>query len=116
MGVRNDTLGSYCSKALEKFRKSRPELAFMAAVQAGMTAAKNSEAGDTDGGTTTCGNGQAMLGQRIVEVAEPHAGADGRHVLRDRHRMHRRDVEDNPVGRRPAGNRMPAAADGHRQA
>ena len=46
MGVRNDALGPYCSKALEKFRKSRPELAFMAAMQAGMTEAKNDDSGD----------------------------------------------------------------------
>jgi tetratricopeptide (TPR) repeat protein len=43
MGVRNDALGPYCSKAFEKFRKSRPELAFMAAMQAGLTDAKNAE-------------------------------------------------------------------------
>jgi hypothetical protein len=56
------------------------------------------EAGDPDGGTAAGGDGQAMLGQGVVELAEPHAGTDGRHVARDRHRAHGRDVEDDPVG------------------
>ena len=62
------------------------------------------------------GNGQAMLGQLVVEVAEPHAGTYGRHLLRDRNRAHRCDVEDNSVGRGSAGNRVPAAPDRRRQA
>ena len=52
-----------------------------------------------------------MLGQLVVEVAGPHASTYGRHLLRDRNRAHRCDVEDNPVGRGSAGNRVPAAPD-----
>jgi hypothetical protein len=78
--------------------------------------AAEGQAGDPDGGTAAGGNGQAMLGQRIVEDAEPHAGTDGRRLLCDRDRVHRCDVEDNPVGRGPAGNRVPAASDRRRQA
>jgi hypothetical protein len=67
------------------------------------------EAGDPDGGTAAGGDGQAMGGQRVVELVEPHAGADGRHVLRDRHRAHGRDVEDDPrrsrTGPRPSARR-----------
>jgi hypothetical protein len=73
--------------------------------------AAEGEAGDPDGGTAAGGAGQAVLGQRIVERAEPHAGTDGGHVPRDRHRAHGHDVEDDPVGRGPAGNRVPAAPD-----
>ena len=40
MGMRNETLGPYCVKALEKFRTTRPELAFMAAVQTGIADTK----------------------------------------------------------------------------
>jgi hypothetical protein len=78
--------------------------------------AAEGEAGDPDRGPAAGRNGQALLGQRIVEVAEPHAGTDGRHLLRDRHRAHRRDIEDKPVGRGPAGNRVAAAPDRRRQA
>lgn len=72
------------------------------------------EADDPDGGTAAGGNAQAMLGQLVVEVAEPHAGTYGRHLLRDRNRAHRCDVEDNPVGRGSAGNRVPGAPDRRR--
>lgn len=49
MGMRNDALGPYCAKAFEKFRQSRPQLAFMAAVQAGVA---ESRTGNTDEGTS----------------------------------------------------------------
>jgi hypothetical protein len=78
--------------------------------------AAEGEAGDPDGGTAAGGDGQAMGGQRIVEVAEPHAGADGCNLARERHRAHGREVEDDPLGRGPAGDRVPAAADRRRQA
>jgi hypothetical protein len=74
------------------------------------------EAGDPDRGTTAGGDGQAMGGQRVVELAEPHAGTDGRHLARDRHRAHGRDVENDPFGRGPAGDRVPTAPDRRRQA
>jgi hypothetical protein len=78
--------------------------------------AAEGEAGDPDRGTAAGGDGQAMGGQRVVEVAEPHAGTDGRHLARDRHRAHGRDVQDDPVGRGPAGDRVPAAPDRRPQA
>ena len=40
------------------------------------------EACDSDGGAAARGDGQAMLGQPIVEITEPYAGADGRYALR----------------------------------
>jgi hypothetical protein len=79
-------------------------------------AAAEGEAGDPDRGTAAGGNGQAMGGQRVIELAEPHAGTHGRHVPRDRHRAHGPGVEDNPVGRGPPGNRVPAVPDHRRQA
>jgi hypothetical protein len=78
--------------------------------------AAEGEAGDPDGGTAAGGDSQAVLGELVVEVAEPHAGTYGRHLLRDRNRAHRCDVEDNSVGRGSAGNRVPAAPDRRRQA
>jgi hypothetical protein len=61
------------------------------------------EAGDPDRGTAAGRDGQPMLGQRIVELAEPHAGTDGGHLPRDRHRTHGRDVQNDPsVEERPA--------------
>ena len=78
--------------------------------------AAEGEPGNPDGGTAAGGNGQATLGQLVVEVAEPHAGTYGRHLLRDRNRAHRCDVEDNSVGRGSAGNRVPAAPGRRRQA
>ena len=44
-----------------------------------------------------------MLGQRVVELPEPHAGTDGSHVAGDCHRAHGSDVQHNPIGRGPAG-------------
>jgi hypothetical protein len=41
------------------------------------------EAGDPDRGTAAGRDSQGMLGERIAEVAEPHAGTDGRHVACD---------------------------------
>jgi hypothetical protein len=48
-GRQNDALAPYYEKSLETFRKSRPQLAFMAAVQAGVNEAKNGDAGDEKG-------------------------------------------------------------------
>jgi hypothetical protein len=78
--------------------------------------APEGEAGDADGGTAAGGDGPAVLGQRVIEVAEPHARADGRHLARERHRAHGCHVQDDPVGRGVTGDRVPAAADRRRQA
>lgn len=43
MSMRNEALGPHCITALEVFRKSRPELAFMAAIQAGMGEVRSAE-------------------------------------------------------------------------
>ena len=73
--------------------------------------ASEREAGDPDGGTAAGGDRPAAGGQRVVEISEPRTGTDRRHVTVYGHRAHRCHVDDDPLGRGVAGDRVPATAD-----
>lgn len=50
-----------------------------------------------------------MFAQRAVDVTQACAGADRGDLARNRHRVHGRDVDDDPVARRAPGEAVPSA-------
>ncbi|MCC7086295.1 MAG: hypothetical protein IT427_14930 [Pirellulales bacterium] len=64
MGIRTDALSPYCAKAFEKFRNNRPQLAFMAAVQAGIAAARTAGTDESD-----ANNGEDAASNKYLDEA-----------------------------------------------
>ena len=71
------------------------------------------EAGDPDRRAAARRDRHAVRIERVIDVAEPCAGADRRHPVADRHAVDRGDVDQHPLGRGAAGEAVPAGA--HRQ-
>src|SRR6266540_484921 len=74
------------------------------------------QAGHPDRRTGAGGDRQVMLLQGLVHLAQPCAGTDPRQATRNRHRAHRRDVDDDPSGRGVPGEGVPSASHRVRQA
>ena len=74
------------------------------------------EARDADGRAAPRGDRAPVRRERVVELAEPHARADGHGVAVDVDRAHRARVDQHACGRRGAGEVVTAAADRERLA
>ena len=78
-------------------------------------AAAEREAGDADG-RAAAGRDRAPAGvERVVDRAQPRAGADRRALALDADRVQRRDVDDDALRGRAAREAVPAAANRQRQ-
>ncbi len=74
------------------------------------------EPGDAHRRPAAGGDREAALVERVVDVDEQRAGADGREPVGDRDRAHRGDVDDDPRRRGAPGEAVAAAAHRRRQA
>ncbi len=76
-------------------------------------AAAERQPGDPHGRPAAAGDRQAVRVERVVDVAEPRAGADRRHPVLDAHGAHRAHVDEQPLRRRAPAEAVPAAARRH---
>src|SRR5918996_1629019 len=66
-------------------------------------------AADPDRGAAAARDRYFVFGQGGVEVAEPEAGTHGDQAIRDRQRIHRRQVQHHPGARRAPSEVVPSA-------